>query len=105
MNMDKTSVLTTTTQGASIESFLESDEMLAFQLEDDANLLTQEDKEIKTHRKPGAKSNNKKQLMSQETQSRKNLLLQNRQSPHIHGDAQKIGHNKEEINPGEKGPQ
>eukprot|EP00957_Ditylum_brightwellii_P118055 9003302-Ditylum_brightwellii.AAC.1 len=59
MNIDKTSVLITTTQGASNESSLELDKMSAFQSEDNVNLLTQEDEEIKTHKKPSAKSNNK----------------------------------------------
>eukprot|EP00957_Ditylum_brightwellii_P153613 11690561-Ditylum_brightwellii.AAC.1 len=59
MNTDKTSVFTTTTQGASIESLSESDEMFAFQPEDNNNLLTQEEEEITKHKKPGDKSNNK----------------------------------------------
>ena len=97
MTMDKTSVLTTATQGASIELLLESDETLVFQSEDGDDLLKQEEVEIQKHKQPGAKSNNKKQPISQETQSRKNVLLQNDKSPPIHGDAQKIGHDKEEI--------
>eukprot|EP00957_Ditylum_brightwellii_P059019 4476227-Ditylum_brightwellii.AAC.1 len=78
MTMDKMSALTATTQGASIESSLESDETLVFQSEDGDNLLTQEEVETQKPEQPGVKLNNKKQPTSQETQSRKNLLLQNR---------------------------
>eukprot|EP00957_Ditylum_brightwellii_P055167 4181201-Ditylum_brightwellii.AAC.1 len=78
MTTDKMSVLRATTQGASIESLSESDEMLVFQSEDSDNLLTQEEAATQKHEQPGVKSNNKKQPISQETQSRKNALLQNR---------------------------
>eukprot|EP00957_Ditylum_brightwellii_P116171 8861643-Ditylum_brightwellii.AAC.1 len=81
MTTDKTSVLTATTQGASTESLLESEEMSVLQSEDGDNLLTQEEVETQKHKQPEVKSNNKKQPISQETQSRKNVLLQNRQSP------------------------
>ena len=66
-NMEETSVLTTTAQGASKDSLSDSDEMSAFQSEDDVNLLTQEDEEKQMNKKPDAKSNNKKQPISQET--------------------------------------
>eukprot|EP00957_Ditylum_brightwellii_P208088 15355815-Ditylum_brightwellii.AAC.1 len=45
VTMDKTSVLTATTQGASIESSSESDKILVLQSEDSDNLLTQEEVE------------------------------------------------------------
>eukprot|EP00957_Ditylum_brightwellii_P133382 10169733-Ditylum_brightwellii.AAC.1 len=60
MTTDKTSVLTATTQGASTELSLESDEALVFQSEDSDNLLLQEEVEIQKYKLPEVKSNSKK---------------------------------------------
>eukprot|EP00957_Ditylum_brightwellii_P103513 7886910-Ditylum_brightwellii.AAC.1 len=57
---DKVSVLTATTQGASTESWLESDEMLAYQSEDSDNILTQEEVETQKCKQPEVKSHNNK---------------------------------------------
>ena len=72
-------MLTQTTQAVSKDSSLASEET---PLSDkDTCLLTQEEVEKQEKTKLDVKSNNKKQPISQETQSRKNLLLQSRQSP------------------------
>eukprot|EP00957_Ditylum_brightwellii_P070503 5357466-Ditylum_brightwellii.AAC.1 len=81
MNMDKMSVLIQTTQGASKESLSDPEAITPRQSEEEVILLTQEDAEKQQNKKPDAKSNTKKQPITQETQSRKNLLLQNRRSP------------------------
>eukprot|EP00957_Ditylum_brightwellii_P140090 10674280-Ditylum_brightwellii.AAC.1 len=49
MIMDKTSVLTASTQGASTESSSESDEMLVYQSEDGDNIITQEEVDTQMH--------------------------------------------------------
>eukprot|EP00957_Ditylum_brightwellii_P127955 9758448-Ditylum_brightwellii.AAC.1 len=75
------------------------------QSEKETCLLTQEDIEKRGKTKLDDKSNTKKQPMSQETQSRKKLLLQSRRSPQIHGDPQNSGQDKGEIDPGGKDKQ
>eukprot|EP00957_Ditylum_brightwellii_P205305 15343301-Ditylum_brightwellii.AAC.1 len=80
--MDETSVITATIQEATTESLLESNDMTLYQSEQDIdsnnNLLTQDDEETQSYEKPAANPSNSKNLISQETQSRKTLLLQNR---------------------------
>eukprot|EP00957_Ditylum_brightwellii_P041274 3124627-Ditylum_brightwellii.AAC.1 len=78
MDTDKLSVLTQTTQGVSRDSSPASEETTSSQSEEETCLLTQEDVEEQGKTKRNVKSNNKKQPISQETQSRKNFLLQNR---------------------------
>eukprot|EP00957_Ditylum_brightwellii_P195396 14887326-Ditylum_brightwellii.AAC.2 len=50
MTTNKASILTRTTQGASIESLLESDKASVIQSEDGDNLLTQEEVETEKHK-------------------------------------------------------
>eukprot|EP00957_Ditylum_brightwellii_P033357 2526823-Ditylum_brightwellii.AAC.1 len=99
---DEISVLTQTAQGVSRDSSLASEEIMPSQTEEEACLLTQENVEKQGKTKLDVKSDIKKQTIFQEIQSRKNLLLQNRGSPRIHGDPQKSGQNKEEIGHGKK---
>ena len=102
---DELSVLTQKAQGVSNDSSSVSEETMPSQSEEEVCLLTQEDVEKQGKTKLNVKSNTKKQPISQETQSRKNLLLQNRRSPRIHGEPQKSGQDKGEIDPGEKDKQ
>ena len=102
---DKVSVLTQTTQGVSRDSSSVSKETTPSQPEEDTCLLTQEEVEKQEKKNLDVKSNTKKQPISQETQSRKNLLLQSRRSPQIHGEHQKSNQDKVEIDPGEKDKQ
>ena len=105
MDSDVRSVLTQTTQGVSKDSSSASKETPPSQSEEDICLLTQEEVEKQEKKNLDDNSNNKKQPISQETQSRKNLLLQNRRSPQIHGEYQKSTQDKVEIDPGEKDKQ
>ena len=105
MDTDELSHLKQTTQGASRDSSSTSKEIMPSQSEEETCLLTQEDVAKQGKTKFNVKSNTKKQPISQETQSRKNLLLQNRRSPQIHGEPQKSGQDKGEIDPGEKDKQ
>eukprot|EP00957_Ditylum_brightwellii_P071068 5400555-Ditylum_brightwellii.AAC.1 len=58
--INKTCVLTATTQGANTASLSESDETSVYQSDDGDNILTQEEVETQKHKQLEVKSNNKK---------------------------------------------
>eukprot|EP00957_Ditylum_brightwellii_P108207 8256177-Ditylum_brightwellii.AAC.1 len=78
MDADELSVLTQTTQGVSRDSLSAFKEITQSQSEEETCLLTQKDVAKQGKTKLDVKANTKKQPISQETRSRKNVKIRRR---------------------------